>query len=127
MNPYIYIGAAAVFLLVTMVVLSSRRNKPVGPARARELLRMGALVVDIRSSEDFAAGHARGSVNVPFDGLLENIDTVAFDKYRPLLVHCHDGKQSEVAVRMLRKHGHMKVHNLGGYEGAWRIVGLADA
>nr|WP_232303843.1 rhodanese-like domain-containing protein [Pseudofrankia sp. DC12] len=62
----------------------------------------GALVVDTRDPQEFAAGHLRGSLNVPADGRFAETVGMVVDPSRTLLVIAAPGREEEVAVRFAR-------------------------
>ena len=69
----------------------------------------GALLVDVRTPEEYAAGHIPGSVNWP----LERI--TLFDmEGGPIGVYCHSGSRSARAAAWLAQAGYEDVQNLGG-------------
>ena len=72
----------------------------------------GAVLLDVRTAEEFAGGHIPGSVNVPLDRL-EQVDRTA-GKDATLFVYCHSGARSRTAVRILRNLGYSDVTDLGG-------------
>lgn len=72
----------------------------------------GSVVVDVRTPEEYRAGHIPGSVNVPLDRL-EGVRTVA-DKTTPLYVYCRSGARSASAAGVLRRSGYEKVTDMGG-------------
>lgn len=112
-------------LLVIAVVgtmLLMRRSSLVPEAQARELLKQGAMVVDVRGVEEFEAGHLPGTVNMPLGALREAADRLAPDKGRALLLHCVSGMRSGMARRQLRALGYEQVFNLGSYDRARGIL-----
>jgi rhodanese-related sulfurtransferase len=78
----------------------------------------GALLVDVRTPEEYAAGHIPGSISIPLAALparcneLGGLDT-------PLFVHCLSGGRSGQAVSFLKRAGYTNVKNIGGIN-AWR-------
>lgn len=94
----------------------------VGESAARDLLKQGAKVIDVRTPEEFRAGHLPGAVNVPLGDIAEQIPKIAPDKDQPLLLHCLGGGRSGLGVRRLKGLGYRQAHNLGGYRRAERIV-----
>lgn len=72
----------------------------------------GAILLDVRTREEYACGHAQNSTNVPLDEL----DSVAgkTDKDVPLFVYCLSGARSGQAVRILKRYGFTDVRNIGG-------------
>jgi len=72
-----------------------------------------AVLVDVRTRQEYSQGHIPGSVNIPLDSL-EKIETVAADKNMPLYVHCLSGARSGRAVSVLKSMGYENVKNIGG-------------
>jgi 3-mercaptopyruvate sulfurtransferase SseA len=100
-HTWIIIGSAvAAFLVLKRLML-------VRPAAARDWLKKGARVIDVRSQGEFQGGHLPDAVNVPLDRLRDDISQHAPDKEQPLL----------------RKMGYRNVFNLGSYGRAAKILG----
>jgi phage shock protein E len=111
------IGAVvAAFLLLKRLAL-------VAPATAREWLKRGALVIDVRSEGEFQARHVPGALNIPLDRLGDEIARRAPDKEQPLLLHCLSGGRSGMAKSRLKKMGYRNVFNLGSRGRAEKILG----
>ncbi len=68
------------------------------------------VLLDVRSSEEFKAGHLKNSKNIPLD----KIDTIDIKKDQPLYVFCHSGARSTAAVQQLSKMGYTDLINIGG-------------
>lgn len=71
---------------------------------ARELVARGAVLLDVRTAEEFEAGHLRGAVHIPCDeiaGRLEELG-VAGDT---VVVYCRSGRRSARAASALRAAG----------------------
>lgn len=82
----------------------------------------GAILLDVRSREEYVQRHIAGSVNVPLDSLV-NINSVITDKNVPIFIHCHSGARSAAAVSFLNGNGYKYVYNIGGinrYKGQTR-------
>ncbi|MBS7217939.1 MAG: rhodanese-like domain-containing protein [Oscillospiraceae bacterium] len=77
----------------------------------------GAILLDVRSRQEFQEGHIPGSQNVPLSSI-EEADTLAEDKETPLFVYCYSGARSGQATQMLRRMGYTNVKNIGGIA-AW--------
>jgi len=86
--------------------------------------RSDALIVDLRSAEDFAKGHILGAKNIPLADLEQRAAELDRHKARPLIVHCGDGNRAGGAVAKLRGKGFGSVHNLAGGYAAWQQAGL---
>ena len=90
-------------------------SKFVGPginamvAQARE--DPDAVILDVRTREEFAQGHIEGAVNIPLDEIQE---TVARFGNKHLYVHCASGARSKRAVAALKAAGVQDAQNIGG-------------
>ncbi len=115
----------AIFIAVDVVVVAFVLFKVLGPvseAKAKELLKAGAKIIDVRSLAEFNSGHLRAAVNIPYDEVGQRIESVVPDKATPVLVHCLSGGRSAIAKGALRRKGYTQVHNLGSLNRAKRIV-----
>ena len=73
----------------------------------------GAVLLDVRTPDEYRQGHVPGSKNVP----LQSIDKVADmidNKATPIFVHCLSGARSRQAAAVLKQMGYTKVKNIGG-------------
>ncbi len=113
-------------LVILGVVLAGlyalKRSSLVPVDTAAKLLREGALVVDVRTPQEYAEGHLPGAVNVPLGEIAEDIRRHAPDPKRVLLLHCVSGGRSGLAARRLRGLGYTQAHNLGSYSRAEQLV-----
>jgi rhodanese-related sulfurtransferase len=80
-------------------------------AEARRRVEGGALLVDVRTPQEFAAGHLPGAVNVPVDEVGQRIGELA-PPGRELVVYCRSGGRSARAARTLEGAGY-SVYDLG--------------
>lgn len=83
-----------------------------------------AVVVDVCSPQEFAAGHVTGAKNVPLGELEAKLPTVAKNKGVPVVMVCASGMRSNRAVSVARKLGYEKAYSLTGGMGAWRSANL---
>jgi phage shock protein E len=95
----------------------------VKPETAREWLKKGAKVIDVRSETEFQERHLSGTTNVPLDRLRDEIARVAPNKEQPLLLHCLSGTRSAAGEDTLKKMGYRNVFNLGSYSRAEEVLG----
>lgn len=79
----------------------------------RKYIAQGALVVDVRTPEEFKAGHYEGAINIPLAELEKNIKLFG-DKEKPIVVYCRTGNRSGKAKIILEKYGYKNVINGGG-------------
>ena len=72
----------------------------------------GALLLDVRTPEEYREGHVPGSVNLPLQELYR-VGQVVPDKTTPLFLYCRSGARSGQATEMLREEGYTQVKNIG--------------
>ena len=73
----------------------------------------GAILMDVRSPQEYREGHIPGSQNIPLQAF-DKVGAVAENKDTPLYVYCHSGARSRQAVQRLGQMGHRNVTNIGG-------------
>ena len=76
----------------------------------------GPLWIDVRSAEEFDAGHLEGAVNIPYDEIATRISEVTRDKQRAIRVYCGIGVRAQMAKVALEAQGFERVSNEGGYD-----------
>ena len=117
---------------VTAVLMYELRERArgVGAVGAQDVVRLmnqGALLLDVRSAEDFAAGHIRGARSVPATQLTGSVDSLKRYKDKPVIVYCEQGNSAMGAMRELAQAGFGQVVNLRGGLRAWRAEHLPVA
>ncbi|MBI5624764.1 MAG: rhodanese-like domain-containing protein [Elusimicrobia bacterium] len=78
------------------------------------MLSRGAVVVDVRTPEEFAVGANHKSVNIPLDQLEGRLKEL--DPEKPVLVCCASGTRSAMAAQLLKRHGFKEVVNIGPWQ-----------
>ena len=73
----------------------------------------GAVLVDVRTPEEYRDGHVPGSINVPLQQI-EDIELEVAEENTPLYVYCRSGARSRQAAALLKEMGYEDVHNIGG-------------
>ena len=73
----------------------------------------GAVLLDVRSPQEYREGHIPGSQNVPLQQL-DKVEEVTENKDTVLYVYCRSGARSRQAVSLLKHIGYTNVHNIGG-------------
>ena len=73
----------------------------------------GAVLLDVRTREEYAQGHIPGSCHIPLDEIDRAPQKIP-DRDTPLFVHCRSGARSGQAVSQLKQMGYRHVKNIGG-------------
>ncbi|TFW34113.1 rhodanese-like domain-containing protein [Massilia horti] len=82
------------------------------------------MLVDVRSTDEFAAGHLRDAKNIPLADLSSRIGELDKAKTRTVVVVCQSGARSDKAARQLAAAGFADVYSLEGGIAAWQAAGL---
>jgi rhodanese-related sulfurtransferase len=119
--------AAAIAVLVYELRERARSAGAIGAQDVVRLMNQGAAVLDLRSAEDYAAGHIRGARSIPAGQLNEGLDALKRYKDKPLIVYCERGGTAAAAIRTLAQQGFGQVASLRGGLSAWRAEQLPVA
>lgn len=79
-----------------------------------ELMKNGAVILDVRSKGEYAGGHIKGSINIPVDSVNNNTNRFT-DKSKPIITCCASGMRSGTAKRILTSKGYTQVFNGGSW------------
>jgi rhodanese-related sulfurtransferase len=78
-----------------------------------QLVKDGAIILDVRSKGEYQGGHIKGSINISVDELSNNLSKLKKDK--PIITCCASGMRSASAKSILKSNGFTEVHNGGGW------------
>jgi phage shock protein E len=81
-------------------------------------------ILDVRTPEEFQAGHVAGAVNVDFNGKDFAAELAKLPKEKPYLVHCRSGGRSGKSLEVFQKLGFKSVLHLDGGILAWEAAKL---
>lgn len=79
-----------------------------------QLVKNGAIILDVRSKGEYAGGHIKGSINIPVDQLRNNLNKLK-DKNQPIITCCASGMRSASAKGLLKSGGYAEVYNGGAW------------
>lgn len=98
-----------------MNIFQSLKNKFFGaPIDFTALVKDGAIIVDVRSPQEFKSGHAKKSKNIPLPELKSKITSL---KGKAVLLVCKSGARAGMAKSILKSEG-IVAHNLGAWQKA---------
>jgi len=72
-----------------------------------------AVLLDVRTPQEYREGHIPGSRNVPLHAL-DDVNDLVGNKSTPVFVYCYSGARSRRAASTLQEMGYTRVRNLGG-------------
>ena len=79
----------------------------------KALLEDGAILLDVRTKEEYKQGAATNSINISLDSLSSNLSKLKKDK--PIIAVCATGMRSRSAVALLKNKGFQEVYNGGSW------------
>jgi len=125
-HTFIVAGFIAALLAVAFYELRLKLAgaMQVSAADAVRLINRGALVIDVRKAEEYAAGHIVNARNVGLDKLQKGDDAIKKQKDKILLTVCDTGSIAGKAADLLRRAGYANVFNIRGGLATWRAENL---
>ncbi len=76
-----------------------------------------AVIIDVRTAEEFASGHVEGAVNIPHEQIAQGISSLKHLRKGSLIVlYCRSGRRSGIAAETLERLGYTRVINAGSKE-----------
>jgi rhodanese-related sulfurtransferase len=100
---------AGAFILLRRILHFPRGGPSVDDLTA--LKANGAQIIDVRTPDEYAQGHAPRSVNIPLDQVQARMPEI--DPAVPVLLCCASGSRSGVAKSILERAGYRQVHDAG--------------
>lgn len=93
--------------------------KQVHVSDVRALVEQKACIIDVRSPQEFEAGHLIGAVNIPLYEIRQRLDEIPKD--RPVYLHCRTSQRSYNAIMALQGRGYDNLYNISG-----SILGISN-
>ena len=125
-HPWLSLATALTAALVVVFELRSRSETQVSvsPQDLIRLMNQGALVLDLRTPEQFQSGHLAGAKQMNGEQILKAADTLKKHKEKLVVVYDDTGSLGAAAVRQLTAQGFTKAFALRGGLSAWRADNL---
>jgi len=104
---------------------TSANTTSITPGELAELIQTdkAPLILDVRSSKEYAEGHIPGAVNIPYDQLADHLSDLHAAKTDEIVVHCQSGHRAGIAEKTLSEAGYSNVRDLDGHMSAWKRDG----
>ena len=78
----------------------------------KEKQKNGAEILDVRSSQEYAEGHFKGAINIPYYQINKNVYNILKDKQQEIVLYCEAGVRSRQAYKKLLKLQYKNVYSL---------------
>lgn len=80
------------------------------------------VVIDVRTPQEYAAGHIEGAINIVHTDIAQDIAKVSVGKDDKVILYCQSGRRSGIALETLKTLGFSKVENAGGIAEARKVL-----
>lgn len=124
------IRAIALIMAVSMAMSLPLAAAEVEPMISQEqlvtLMNSGEAppLIDVRTPEEFQAGHIPGAINIPLQEFEQRFDELSAYKDREAVLYCESGMRASQGGGWLESQGFDQLRYLDGHMGAWRRAGL---
>lgn len=81
----------------------------------KEVIRNGAVIIDVRTVHEYDQGRIKGSINIPTDRLAASVERIRQFK-KPVVFCGRYGAESSAAVRFMKKNGLTEMYDGGNWE-----------
>lgn len=92
----------------------SLQNGDITAEELKNKASQGAILVDVRSNQEYREGHLQGAINIPDFEIANRIQKEIPKKNQLIVVYCQYGGRSKDASMMMKKMGYTNVYNLYG-------------
>jgi rhodanese-related sulfurtransferase len=128
LSDYINLALLAIAVISGLLLLwptLSRRGRGLSATEATHLInRRNAVVIDVRSAEEYARGHLPQARHLELGELGGKVAQIAKNKANPVLLVCQTGQRAQRAETLLKEAGYAEVHVLQGGVDAWQQAGM---
>lgn len=77
-----------------------------------EKVNEGAVLIDVRTKQEFLEGHLNGAILIPYYEIYRNIQNIIPNKEQTIIVYCQNGGRSQKAYEILNRLGYKNLFNL---------------
>lgn len=118
--------ASAGLTLAAAPLAASHLHPVLGQARLLERLASedAPPLIDVRTPEEYRAGHLPGAVNIPLQDFMRRFSELASYRDREVVLYCETGARATYGGRWLASQGFRELRLLDGHMIAWRRAGL---
>lgn len=117
----IIIAVSVALMLIPLLIIGCRGDnknsyEQITPAEAKALMdsEEGYVILDVRTSEEFAERHIEGAILIPDYEIGEKAESILTDKDQLILVYCRSGRRSKNAAKELAALGYTNIKEFGG-------------
>lgn len=103
-----------IFISLIMLTGCTKENKitKINGSKAKELIKENAVLIDVRTKEEYNEGHIEDAINIPYT----EINKINYDKDTVIIVYCRSGNRSNLAAEELVSLGYTSIYDLGSID-----------
>lgn len=92
------------------------KEKSIGYEDAKGILKNNtqAILLDVRSEQEYRENHLDGSINYPLYDLQRNSKSLIWNKHNTIIIYCQSGSRSKKAMKILEQEGYKNVYEIKG-------------
>ena len=79
----------------------------------------GAIIIDVRSSQEYEEGHLENAINIPYYEIKNKINKISNNKEKEIVLYCEAGTRSKKAYKILKRLQYQNVYSLHGGIEKW--------
>ena len=118
----------SIFIFATVFTLACRgapseSGDTTVPLEILAAIEHQALIVDVRTPEEFADGHYPGAINIPHETILEGLNQLGVTADTSVILYCRSGNRSGQAEQVLKEQGFTEARNAGGLKALLSAAG----
>ena len=87
-------------------------NEEITEKELQEKIQKGAILIDVRSNQEYREGHLKGAINIPDFEIQNEIQRKIPRKEQLIILYCQNGSRSKNASNIMKKMGYTNVFNL---------------
>ena len=104
-------------LLTALALLAACQDaQPLVDEAMLAKINSGALIVDVRTPEEFSQGHFPDAINIPHEQIVEGLRSRQVETSEPVILYCRSGNRSGKALRALQADGYVSARNAGSLD-----------
>ncbi|MCO4799038.1 MAG: rhodanese-like domain-containing protein [Colwelliaceae bacterium] len=115
LTSFTFLSQAADINIISQQQLLSLQNAQKAP---------DFIVLDVRSADEFKAGHIKGAINISHDAIEQHLAKLSGYENKTVIVHCRSGRRAQTAEAALQSNGFTKLRHLEGDYKAWVAADL---
>ena len=110
---YVFLVALTIWLVAPVM---AGGGDPVAAAQAWPMIESGALVIDVRSPEEFADGHLEEAINIQWHDSEAIARAIGNNKQRQVVMYCRSGNRAGKSITKMKALGYDNIFNATGLE-----------